>query len=1034
MEDVTRLSRCARCGASLPAGTDEGLCVACAAVVTEARTVLSAATSGVPGDPGDDLTVAAPHGGQPLAADAATVLSAGPIRPRSSRSPKLGPGQTFGPYRIERLLGRGGMGEVYEAEHVEHGRRLALKVLTGHFAGPEDRARFLREGELAASINHPNTVYVYGSEEIDGAPVITMELLTGGSLKDVIQARGALPPREAVVLILHVIAGLEAAQAVGILHRDIKPANCFIDANGVVKVGDFGLSIAAGGRAEGATGLFQGTPQFAPPEQLRGEPLDVRADIYAVGATLFFLLTAQPPFDDNDLTTLISRVKDEAPRSAREMRAGVPDALAAVVARCLAKDRAQRPPTYAALEDELRPLSSTAPTPAPLGRRVLAGMADHALFSVLVVPMTLFLVMRGTPEFGLSVSIGHTLVLTLYFALLESLWGASLGKRLAGLRVIRLDGQRPELLRALARAAVYQTSSLVSIVPTAIVGSAKMNEWATQHPGVGLLIAVSFYAAIAALFSTARRRNGFAAVHDRLTGTRVVRKLARLAHAAVDLGSPVGPQPFAGATRFGPYEIDGSIGMIGAGALLLGRDLRLNRRVWIHQQPAGAPAISPALKNVGRPARLRWLFGQRTATAAWDAYEAVEGAPLMSLARPQPWSVVRRWLQDLAVEIEAASSDDSLETLTLDRVWITPDGRARLLHFNAPGNPNGDGPSPVVTLDAAQPWLASVARRGLSGAAATARPGAAPLPPSAMHLLDRLSSGALGTPAETARAIADSIGRIEAVTPKRRAASIALAGLAPVFLAMVGLIAGIAMQRLAASSPDLDALALALRRLAATSEPAGQTPLDRDALETYVAGRFKSTLNDEVTWTHPLNAAKLGPHRPIATAALARHPNVSPAELDAAKARLGPFLEEQDKAVRDAQRRGAVAVRVAPVIMSLIGLGFAAAGGVVLAVAVRGGLMLKILGLAVVDPGGRRVSRARAGWRALIAWAPAALFVYIGISHPVFMNAATAARMPGWLAGAIVTGLVFLAGALLATLAPTRGPQDRIAGTFVVPE
>src|SRR6185295_18776992 len=97
---------------------------------------------------------------------------------------RLAPGQRFGPYRIERLLGRGGMGEVYEAEHLEHGRRIALKVLSQRLAGPDDRARFLREGQLAASISHPNTVYIFGSEEIGGAPVISMELVAGGTLKD----------------------------------------------------------------------------------------------------------------------------------------------------------------------------------------------------------------------------------------------------------------------------------------------------------------------------------------------------------------------------------------------------------------------------------------------------------------------------------------------------------------------------------------------------------------------------------------------------------------------------------------------------------------------------------------------------------------------------------------------------------------------------------------------------------------------------------------------------------------------------------
>ena len=153
------------------------------------------------------------------------------------------PGQEFGPYRIVRLLGRGGMGEVYEAEQREQGRRVALKVLNQRLTDPHDRARFLREGQLAASISHPNSVYIFGSEEIAGTPVIAMELLAGGTLKDRVREQGPLPPAAAVDAILQVIAGLDAAYAGGILHRDVKPANCFIDRDGTVKVGDFGLSI-----------------------------------------------------------------------------------------------------------------------------------------------------------------------------------------------------------------------------------------------------------------------------------------------------------------------------------------------------------------------------------------------------------------------------------------------------------------------------------------------------------------------------------------------------------------------------------------------------------------------------------------------------------------------------------------------------------------------------------------------------------------------------------------------------------------------
>src|SRR4029079_15082756 len=132
----------------------------------------------------------------------------------------LAPGQQLGAYRVERLRGVGGMGEVYEAEHVEHGRRVALKVLSQRLRDPTDRARFLREGQLAASVSHPHVVYIYGSEEIDGVPVITMELLPGGTLKDRVVEEGPLSSTDAVGAVLDIIGGLDAAHAAGILHRD----------------------------------------------------------------------------------------------------------------------------------------------------------------------------------------------------------------------------------------------------------------------------------------------------------------------------------------------------------------------------------------------------------------------------------------------------------------------------------------------------------------------------------------------------------------------------------------------------------------------------------------------------------------------------------------------------------------------------------------------------------------------------------------------------------------------------------------------
>ena len=361
MEDVTYLPRlCPRCGKALAESAPEGLCPAC---------LLGAGT--------ETLTHATLD-------DALTVTSRGGAPPRHAEVPRLAEGQSWGPYRIGRLLGRGGMGEVYEAEHVESGRRIALKVLRGRLQDADERARFLREGQLAASISHPHTVYIFGSEEIAGMPVISMELLPGGTLKDRVAAEGPLPPAEAVAAVLDIIGGLDAAQAAGILHRDIKPSNCFVDSDGSVKVGDFGLSISTLARdvhQQLATG-FEGTPQFAAPEQLRGEPLDVRADIYAVGATLYYLLTGQPPFDARDLRELVDRVNTEPPKSPRVLRHEIPHGLAAVVLRCLAKDPAQRPSSYAALAEALRPFSIARREPAALGLRLLAGVVDIVLLSL----------------------------------------------------------------------------------------------------------------------------------------------------------------------------------------------------------------------------------------------------------------------------------------------------------------------------------------------------------------------------------------------------------------------------------------------------------------------------------------------------------------------------------------------------------------------------------------------------------------------------------------------------------------------------
>ncbi len=632
MEAVTFLTgACPRCGKALSDRAPEGLCPACLLVAgTELLTY---------GTVGEDFTVTSGGGAavsQPVA-------------------PQLIPGQTWGSYRIGRLLGRGGMGEVHEAEHLESGRRIALKLLHSRLQDAEDRARFLREGQLAASVSHPHTVYIFGSEEIAGVPVITMELLPGGTLKDRVARDGPMAPPLAVSAVLDIIGGLDAAQAAGILHRDIKPSNCFVDSDGSVKVGDFGLSISTLARdvRQQLAGSFEGTPQFAAPEQLRGEPLDVRADIYAVGATLYYLLTGQPPFEAADLRTLVERVNTEPARSPRLLRREIPHGLAAAIQRCLAKSPAQRPPTYTALAEALRPFGVLDERPAPPGMRFAAGVADILLLSAPVaVWRAANTEIAVVGESTASIPNMWTWLLNVaYFFVLEAWWGASLGKRLFGLR-LSSPGGGGRTGRVARRTAVFHLPWLAVAVllvgfgpigPTADrqLGANWRLDASDTREGIEGLITLTL---IATLFVAARRRNDWTALHDLASGTRVVspsashvrKRMARASSAVLAWQTPTTRGP-----RIGPFAVVSDVR--NEGDLVTGFDPVLRRQVWIQIRGPHTPAIDPARRDLSRPGRLHWLTGRRGPTENWDAFESPDGQPLLTLPAPD-WTTLKSWL------------------------------------------------------------------------------------------------------------------------------------------------------------------------------------------------------------------------------------------------------------------------------------------------------------------------------------------------------------------------------------------------------
>jgi serine/threonine-protein kinase len=235
----------------------------------------------------------------------------------------LNPGARFGPYEIAEKIGAGGMGEVYRAHDTALKRDVAVKVLPESFASDKDRlARFQREAEVLASLNHPNIAQIFGLEKADGNTVIVMELVDGPTLADRI-AEGPVPPEEALAIARQVADALEAAHERQVVHRDLKPANIKLRLDGTIKILDFGIAKAldaeaiSGGRAPmkntpavTETGIILGTAAYMSPEQARGKPIDQRTDIWAFGCLLFEMLTGQPAFGGEDVMLTLARVLD----------------------------------------------------------------------------------------------------------------------------------------------------------------------------------------------------------------------------------------------------------------------------------------------------------------------------------------------------------------------------------------------------------------------------------------------------------------------------------------------------------------------------------------------------------------------------------------------------------------------------------------------------------------------------------------------------------------------------------------------------
>jgi Tol biopolymer transport system component len=324
----------------------------------------------------------------------------------------IGPGTRLGPYEVTALIGEGDMGKVWRAHHTALKRDDALKVLPDAFATDVDRlARFRREAQVLASLNHPNIAHVYGLEQSDGVQALVMELVEGPTLADRI-ALGPIPLDEALPIAKQIADALEAAHEQGIIHRDLKPANVKVRPDGTVKVLDFGLAKAlepmAAARVDATAsptmtspammtgvGVLLGTAAYMSPEQARGKAVDRRSDVWALGCVVYEMVAGQRAFAGDDVADVLANVLKTEPNWSA-LPPYVPSAIRILLQRCLTKDRARRVAdagTVAYVIEEASSLTSSVNV-----RAVAAGDAPPQGVRRWLIPVTLaafFMVLVG---------------------------------------------------------------------------------------------------------------------------------------------------------------------------------------------------------------------------------------------------------------------------------------------------------------------------------------------------------------------------------------------------------------------------------------------------------------------------------------------------------------------------------------------------------------------------------------------------------------------------------------------------------------
>lgn len=602
------------------------------------------------------------------------------------------------------------MGRVFRAED-STGRLVALKLLSPDLARSDEAlARFKQEGVIASQINHPHCVFVHRVDEDSGTPFIAMELMTGKTLKDLIQHSGPMVHEQAVPLILQCIEGLIVAHSMGMIHRDIKPANCYLDDDGNVKIGDFGLARSLVSDSElTQTGAFLGTPLFASPEQLIGGELDARSDIYSLSATLYYLLAGKAPFESPHAAQVIARIASSDPPAFSMVGVDVPPGLERIVMKGLAREPSKRYSSLLEMKEDLLAIIAPKPNPSSIYRRCFAFFGDYFVISSLIsiLIFTCFDAV-GLSKHPLITQALGALVYFAYFFLQEAIFSTTLGKAAMRVAIVDADtGCKITWWTAFKRSSFFL---VIQKSPGLLAGlmAGYVPEWMAAIASIVLYIA-----ALALLFSTWRRSERRQLIHDWFSGTECqtsfgVRPATRNHIVIPDWSLPLKPpSQLAGPLpkELGRFEILGEFDAESCDPSvrwLSALDPRLERNVWIAWTDAANATFDEAQTSKPKSMRMRFIEQGVEGTSHWFAFVAPEGIPILECLAAgvqAPWPAARHLLEgntqpedsvtiaqgaSLSLADSAAGTSSGMIPLwQTDRIWIDSASRLTMVDLRA---------------------------------------------------------------------------------------------------------------------------------------------------------------------------------------------------------------------------------------------------------------------------------------------------------------------------------------------------------------